>query len=145
MVDGIAEGISSGATKVIDSITGVADGAVNAAKKALGIASPSKVFNAEVGQHIAGGIAGGVDEGSSEIAQSIEAATSPTNVNVQSSATSGGAASSAGSRSGVSLENVSFIFNGVKDAEAGRTSFESTLLALLEGDLDSLGEGVTVG
>jgi len=145
MVDGIAEGISGGASKVLAAITGVADGAVNAAKKALGIASPSKVFNAEVGQHIAGGIAGGVDEGSSEIAQSIEAATSPTNVNVQSSPTSGGSTASGGRASGTSLENLTFNFYGVKDAENARGSFVDALLSVLEGDLDSMGEGAPVG
>jgi hypothetical protein len=145
MVDGIASGISNGATKVIDAITGVADGAVSAAKKALRINSPSKVFHAEVGEGIGEGIAGGVEESSSGISDSIEAATSPTNVNVQSAAPSGGASSTTGARSGVSLENVSFIFNGVKDAEGARGSFVDTLLSVLEGDLDSLGEGATSG
>lgn len=66
LIDGLVTGITSGATAVINAVTGVATGAIDAAKKALGIASPSKVF-AEIGAFTAEGMEQGIDRNSGSV------------------------------------------------------------------------------
>ena len=43
-MQGLADGIVSGGSAVLSAMKGAVTGAIDAAKKALGIASPSKVF-----------------------------------------------------------------------------------------------------
>lgn len=69
-VAGLAQGISSGASAVIQAALGVAQGAINAVKGALGIQSPSKVM-AQMGLHTAAGFAGGVEAGNDNAQQSM--------------------------------------------------------------------------
>jgi len=69
IIDGLVGGITSGASAAFAAVSNVADGVVTAAKNALGIASPSKVF-AEIGAFTAQGMTQGI-EGSSG---SVEAA-----------------------------------------------------------------------
>lgn len=76
LVDGLVTGITNAGPKVLTAITGLANGAITAAKKALGIASPSKVF-AEIGMHTAAGMTEGVDDHASSVAGSIEAMVAP--------------------------------------------------------------------
>ncbi|HQY59799.1 MAG TPA: hypothetical protein PK141_00255 [Polyangiaceae bacterium] len=76
MVKGLADGITGGGASVLAAVTGVASGAVDAAKKALGIASPSKVF-AEIGGHTADGMSEGVDDGADAVHASREAMVEP--------------------------------------------------------------------
>lgn len=64
IIDGLVSGITSGASAVISSIVGVASSAIDAAKSALGIASPSKVFE-EMGAFTSVGFAQGVEADSS--------------------------------------------------------------------------------
>lgn len=59
IISGLVGGILSGASAVIDAIVGVARSAIDAAKSALGIASPSKVFEG-LGAFTAEGFASGV-------------------------------------------------------------------------------------
>ena len=59
IIDGMTGGISNGITTVINSVKRMAEGALNAAKKALGIASPSKEFT-KVGGFTAEGFANGI-------------------------------------------------------------------------------------
>lgn len=63
MTDGIIAGIRGGAGAVWAEITGVAAGAVESVKGALGIHSPSRVFANEVGWQIPAGILEGVRQG----------------------------------------------------------------------------------
>lgn len=49
IIQGLIDGIKNMASSVTDAVTGVVDGAINWAKKKLGIASPSKVFK-EIGE-----------------------------------------------------------------------------------------------
>jgi tape measure domain-containing protein len=60
IVEGLAKGVLSGVSSVISALVSVAESALSAAKKVLGIASPSKVFADEVGDQIPEGIAVGV-------------------------------------------------------------------------------------
>ena len=60
IVDGIAEGIRGQMNAIGDVITDLGESALNSVKSALGIHSPSLVFNREVGRQIPAGIVRGV-------------------------------------------------------------------------------------
>ena len=62
IISGIASGISAAAGSIISSMQNLASNALSAAKSALGISSPSKVFAREVGQYIPQGIAKGIEQ-----------------------------------------------------------------------------------
>lgn len=62
IVNGIVDGLWSGVQYIIDAAWSVAKSALNSAKKALGINSPSRAFRDEVGKQVPPGIAEGVDE-----------------------------------------------------------------------------------
>lgn len=61
IVSGIANGISSGASAIISAARSAAQAALNAAKRFLGIASPSKVMRDQVGKFIPEGMAIGIE------------------------------------------------------------------------------------
>ena len=60
IASGLARGIRNGLQWVADAARDIANRALNAAKNALGISSPSKVFEKEVGQWIPPGIGKGI-------------------------------------------------------------------------------------
>ena len=62
IVQGIINGIASGASALWQTIQNLATNAWKSAKRALGIASPSKVMADEVGQWIPAGLAEGIDD-----------------------------------------------------------------------------------
>lgn len=62
IVSGIANGVSGAAGALFSSLRNLASNALSAAKSALGIASPSKLFKREVGAWIPRGIAEGIEE-----------------------------------------------------------------------------------
>jgi hypothetical protein len=72
MMLGLANGIASNASAVVAAITGAVGGAIDAAKKLLHIASPSRVF-AQIGGHTAAGFAEGIDDGAGDVSQSASA------------------------------------------------------------------------
>ena len=61
IIQGLINGIISMGTAVLDSITGVVNGAIDAAKKLLGIHSPSRVFR-QIGVWTVQGFANGINE-----------------------------------------------------------------------------------
>jgi hypothetical protein len=63
LIAGLAAGVTSGAGAVVAAVEGAASNAILAAKKALGIASPSKVF-AEIGMYTGEGMQQGVERSS---------------------------------------------------------------------------------
>lgn len=62
IIDGIVNGISNAASKLINKLKDLAKSALNAAKKALGIHSPSTKFRDIIGKMIPAGITEGLDE-----------------------------------------------------------------------------------
>ncbi|HXG69987.1 MAG TPA: hypothetical protein VNJ04_05160 [Gemmatimonadaceae bacterium] len=76
LIDGLIAGIVAGGAGVLSAITGIAGGAINAAKSALGIASPSKVF-AEIGGHTAEGMEQGIDGGAQDVQSSMVSMVAP--------------------------------------------------------------------
>ena len=73
ITDGIIDGLNS--SKVNNKIVDMANEALRKAKKALGIASPSKVFRDEVGKQISAGIALGIDKNAEQAIKATEALT----------------------------------------------------------------------
>lgn len=61
IVKGIIGGVGAMAGSLLSKMQGLASSALKAAKKALGIKSPSRVFKKEVGKHIVTGIISGVN------------------------------------------------------------------------------------
>ena len=76
MINGLVNGLLTAGPQVLAAITGVANGAITAAKKALGIKSPSKVF-ASIGENTAAGMAVGVDSGAEDTQSAIESMVAP--------------------------------------------------------------------
>ena len=72
VINGIISGISATVGKLYDSIKSALSGLVEKGKKALGIASPSKVVAKEIGQHIPSGAAVGVEDNISVAEKSME-------------------------------------------------------------------------
>lgn len=62
IIEGMAKGLLGGASKVTDAAKKVAKNALNAALDFLGINSPSKVFEEQVGKQISAGAAVGIDK-----------------------------------------------------------------------------------
>lgn len=73
IVQGIANGISGAAGVVVNKITGVVGGAIEAAKNLLGIHSPSRVFRKIFG-YVMQGAALGIDDTADEPVKSMESA-----------------------------------------------------------------------
>ncbi len=76
IVDGLVSGITDGASRVAGAVSGLASGAVNAARGALGIRSPSKVFE-ELGTQTAEGFRLGVDGGTGGATEAVNALVAP--------------------------------------------------------------------
>lgn len=82
IVAGIASGISSGADKIKQAALDAANSAYEAMKKALGIASPSKLMADSIGLPISQGVAAGIIKGSGYVSSAagmvVQAGTSST-------------------------------------------------------------------
>lgn len=63
LIDGIVSGVSKGVGALKDAVTSAARAALDAAKSALGISSPSRVFSDSVGFPISQGMAAGIIQG----------------------------------------------------------------------------------
>ena len=137
LVQGLADGITNAASSVIDAITGVADGALSAAKSVLQIASPSKAMF-QIGAYTGEGMVGGLEATQGDVQDAMTSLASPTGGD-------GGGAGGGAKGSGMSLENVTFNFNGVAGAEDAEGRFRELLLAFLEGDMGRLGLAVPNG
>lgn len=107
LIDGLVAGLQAGAGAVLNAITGIATGAIGAAKSALGIASPSKIF-AEIGMNTAAGMSEGVDTGAGEVAGSLEAMVAPPAVTEAAPPAAAPASSGGGNASGggINVENL---------------------------------------
>ena len=73
LVNGLVQGISDNFWAVVNTVTGGIQNAIDSAKAALGIASPSKVF-AEMGAYTMQGLANGIEKASGEAERAMNAA-----------------------------------------------------------------------
>lgn len=76
IIDGLVGGITGGASRVLDSITGLTNSAIEAAKRGLGIASPSKVFE-EIGAFTVAGFEQGVTANDNAASSAVDAMLAP--------------------------------------------------------------------
>lgn len=95
LIAGLVGGIAGAGPSVVDALTGVVGGAVDAAKSFLGIHSPSTLMHNEVGLQMGAGVTGGLDESAGEVRGALEAMVSPPDVSsasapVATTATGGG-------------------------------------------------------
>jgi len=95
IIDGIVRGISNAGSSLFSALKNLASDALDAAKSALKIGSPSKVFADQVGQWIPAGIAEGVEDNMSTLSKSIGS--------ISSMATIDGATLSSAHRYGATL------------------------------------------
>lgn len=71
IIQGMVNGVMSAAGRLIDSVKGAVDDAINAAKNLLGIHSPSRVFR-KIGQYTMQGAALGVDDDADVLLRSTD-------------------------------------------------------------------------
>lgn len=71
IIQGMVKGVTSAAGRLIDSVKGAVNDAINAAKNLLGIHSPSRVFR-KIGQYTMQGAALGVDDGADVLLRSTD-------------------------------------------------------------------------
>ena len=67
LTGGLSTGILNGASKVIQAITKMVTNAINTAKSILGIKSPSKVFDKEIGEQMGAGAANGLIRSTADV------------------------------------------------------------------------------
>lgn len=139
MINGLVNGLLAAGPQVLAAITGVANGAITAAKKALGIASPSKVF-AEIGGHTAAGMEQGVDDGASGVQASMTDMATPQFGGLSGGAAGGGATASASSGGNTFILNFGSLTGDAADIAA---QVAAEVQRLLDGDVSQLG-GSTV-
>lgn len=72
IIDGVRAGVSGAAASLAESMRGAAQNALNAAKSALGINSPSKVMMQQVGEPIVEGVEGPLKRGRGRIASAMQ-------------------------------------------------------------------------
>ena len=68
---GVASGVSGGSYLITSAAKSAAQSALSAAKRALGVRSPSRVFRDEVGRMIPAGMALGIADGAGEMQQAV--------------------------------------------------------------------------
>lgn len=73
IIQGMVKGVTKAAGRLIDSVKGAVDDAINAAKNLLGIHSPSRVFR-KIGQYTMQGAALGVDDDADVLLRSTDSA-----------------------------------------------------------------------
>ena len=72
IITGIIKGLDSAVTSLWNWVKDMAKGAVEAAKKALAIGSPSKVFADEVGRWIPAGMALGIEDNQTPVTRAVQ-------------------------------------------------------------------------
>ena len=71
IIQGIVNGVTSGARNLYNAMRNIASKALNAAKEKLGIHSPSRVFANEVGKYIPEGITVGIEANAANTLKAI--------------------------------------------------------------------------
>jgi len=74
IINGVAKGITKAGGVIVDAAKNAASNAFEAAKKFLGIASPSKLFRDKIGKMISAGMAVGIDSNGNLIVKATEKA-----------------------------------------------------------------------
>lgn len=140
IVDGMVGGIMSGASSVVSAIQTVAGDAINAAKSALGIASPSKVF-ADLGAYTALGFAKGANDNAGVASDAT--ASMATDATGSAAGAMAGGASGGGAGGPISI-SISVTANGGgtadQQASAIADALEPKVLAIMRKAQRNMGE-----
>jgi hypothetical protein len=141
IIQGLADGISAGASTVVKAITGVADGAVTAAKKALGIQSPSTVFRYQIGAQATEGMALAAEDGETRVQAAFKQLATPGAGAASDSSGQGaaGASSAVDASRIVDLSHSTWNFTGVAGVSEMRDSIADVVTKIFEGELVKLG------
>lgn len=141
VVLGLIDALTGNPLGLLDVVQGLMGSVVGAAKDALGIHSPSRVF-AEIGENTAAGFSEGVDAGASGAQGSMANLVAPGPAVTPAPAAAAQAATGAGGAR-IDLSGATFTFHGIKDAEHAADKIGEALTAILRGDVESL-RGATV-
>lgn len=110
IIEGIVNGVKSGAHFLIDALTNLGATGWKAFKTVLGIASPSKEF-AQLGKQIPAGVKQGIDAGKPQVDESLVNLVDPSlaasNMNVGNPALQGAGAAAAGQAGAISSTSTS--------------------------------------
>ncbi len=138
LIDGLVAGLTGAGPRVVASMAGIAGDAIKAAKRALGIRSPSTVF-AEIGANTGAGMVEGVDGASADVQGSLESLVAPPEATA--SAGAGGASAPAGGSSGG--PNIEINITGVAgDLASIASACREAVLEALEATQAQLGAAV---
>lgn len=141
MIAGLISGITAGAGNIAGALTGPLLGAVDSAKKALGIASPAALLEDEIAGPMVEGVVGPIDAAGAAVDKSLTTMVTP-GPGVAAAAASAGAETGGASKGGSSGANFSgavFNFYGVEGAQDAQSRFEEFLTRAIEGDVTQLG------
>ena len=116
IIDGIYNGIMRGISKIISAAKEAANRALAAAKEALGIKSPSRLFRAEVGYRISQGAALGVTDGIPLMTQAMTDLTNATNAAFTSRLRMGASSSGGGQAYGRQVIINQYIYSQAQTA-----------------------------
>ena len=132
LISGLVNGIKNGAGLVWDAIKGLAKGAMDTLRSALGIASPSKMF-AQLGKHVGSGFAQGIDGSTVAVGNASQSMGHvAVSAAAQGSKGGGGAANSNGGKAlHVTFATGAIQVNGANAQTAAELS-EHTLTLVLE-------------
>ena len=140
IISGIIRGIAGAAGKLFSSMKNLASKALSAAKKVLGINSPSRVFAAEVGRWIPAGIAVGVTKNSGilssvmdDTAKSMTASFNPNLVRNAQISWSGATQNNAANQTGNVVQNIN-IYQPVKTPGETAEAIKNTAKYAFAGD-----------
>lgn len=134
IVEGIKSGITGAIGGLVSTAADMAKQALNAAKKALGIHSPSRVFRDEVGKYITQGIGVGMEKETGYLANSSDAVKNSLlsdwqNVNLNTSLTNGINSSSQGVLTASTGTNN--VFNITANTKADASAIASEVKVIL--------------
>jgi len=129
MIDGLVKGLKAAGHLVLDTLTSIVSGAVKGVKGFLGISSPSRLMNAQVGYEMGAGAAEGLDKSRAEVSEAAEgmAAAGVTG------AKGGASATAAPSSSGNNFYFTNCTFGGDFNESAARKMFHT----ILEGETNA--------
>ena len=116
IIRGIANGISNGASMIISAAKEAAQRAFEAAKSALGIKSPSRLFRAEVGYRISQGAALGITDGIPLMTRAMDDLTNATNTAFNSCLRMGAGSSGSGQGYGRQIVINQYIYSQAQTA-----------------------------
>lgn len=147
LIAGFVRGITGAVGSVISAVSDTVNAGITAAKNALGIHSPSKVFG-DIGDDTVAGYTSSLDDSAPEVqgtmAAMVDAGGARSSASASSSPSAAPKSAGGAGASRVDFAGATFNFYGVKDAEHSRDLIAEVFTRLLEDDAASLSGAVAV-